>query len=290
MSATCLAQESNPQAPEKSQLKISLPGDKPEIEIRKLQVEPLIERFIMDELKALRQDLANTRVEMIREITDRELSVAQGVSNVANNTVMFFFYVFAALSAVFAVWGWRSMQDLKNSVREASELEISRLSREYEKRLTSLEKELHSKGEIILENQREIERTQNIHALWLQANQTPDPRAKIEIYDKILELSPGDQETMAYKADAALLLGDRDWALSLCNRILTDNPESSAALYQRACAYAGLGNHDAAISDLKLALELSPTLKERLPEEEEFTILAGNSDFENLINHADQQD
>jgi len=285
---SCSAQESHTQ--ENNKLPASMAPARTPAEARKIQVPPLIERYIMDELKALRQELANTRVEMIREITDRELAVAQGVSNVANNTVTFFFYLFAAIGAAFAIWGWRSLQDLKSSVQEATEQEIVRLSREYEQRLTALEQELHSKGKVILDNQREIERTQSMHALWLQANQTPDPRLKIEIYDKILELSPGDQETMAYKADAALQLGDRDWALSLCNRILAENPESSAALYQRACAYAGLGQHDAAIVDLKLALEISPTLRERLPEEEEFAELAGASEFESLLGNTEQQD
>ncbi len=250
---------------------------------KSLQGKPLIERYILDELKSLRTELAETRVRTIKEITDRELAVAQAVSNVSNNTVTFFFYVFAALGAVFALWGWRSLQDLKNSVRGFSEAEIGRLSRKYEERLTSLEEELHAKGGIILENQRQIERTQKIHALWLQANQTSDPRAKIEIYDHLLELAPGDQEVMAYKADAALQLGDRDWALSLCNRIIADNPESSLALYQRACANAGIGNYEAAVADLKTALELSPTLRDRAREEGEFAAFAASAEFEALV-------
>ncbi len=247
------------------------------------QVSPLIERYMMDELKALRSELAATRVEMVREITDRELEVAQQVSSVANNTVTFFFYVFAGLSAAFGIWGWQSIRDLKNSVRVAAEAEIERLSEEYETRLTRLEKELQSKGSIIIENQREIERTQTIQALWLQANQTPDPRTKVEVYDRILELAPGDPETMTYKADAALQLGDRDWALSLCNRILEDNPENSQALYQRACAKAGLDDVEGAIADLERAVELTPGLRERAKLEEEFEPLNEHPDFQAIV-------
>jgi len=249
-------------------------------------VSPLIERYMLDELKALRTELSQTRIDIVREVTDRELKVAENVSNIANNTVTFFFYVFAGLGAAFVIWGWRSIRDIKQSALSGAESEITRLSREYEDRLTQLEQDLVSKGEIILQNQREIERTQTIHALWLQANQAPNPRSKIEIYDRLLEYNPGDIETMAYKADAALALGDRDWALSLCNRILEDNPDSGLALYQRACAKAGLGETDAAIIDLDRALQLTPALLEEAQKEEEFVSLAGLTDFDSLINQA----
>jgi tetratricopeptide (TPR) repeat protein len=220
----------------------------------------------------------------VREVTDRELKVAENVSNLANNTVTFFFYLFAGLGAVFAIWGWRSIRDIKQSALSGAESEIRRLSQEYEVRLTQLEQDLLSKGAIILENQREIERTQTIHSLWLQSNQAPNPRSKIEIYDRILEHTPGDIEVMAHKADAALALGDRDWALSLCNRILEDNPDSGLALYQRACAKAGLGEVDSAIIDLNKALELTPALLEEAQKEEEFTPLVGLADFDSLMN------
>ncbi|MEM9029582.1 MAG: hypothetical protein AAGC70_14555 [Pseudomonadota bacterium] len=251
---------------------------------------PLVERYILDELRALRTELGETRAQMIREITDRELRVADNVSSVANNTVTFFFYVFVGLSALFGVWGWRSMRDLKDAVTTSAETEILRLSAEFETRLARLESELHSKGEIILENQREIERTQTVHALWLQANQAQDPRIKVEFYDKILELAPGDLETMAYKADAALELGDRDWALSLCNRILEQDPNSAHALYQRACARAGLGELDGAMADLSSAIELLPAMRDHAAQEDEFTPLAERDDFAAIIPQSRTQD
>lgn len=246
-------------------------------------VSPLIERYMLDELKALRTELSETRLNVVREITDRELKVAENVSNLANNTVTFFFYLFAALSAVFAIWGWRSIRDIKLSALSGAESEIRRISQEFEGRLTQLEQDLLSKGAIILQNQSEIELTQTIHSLWLQSNQAPNPRSKIEIYDRILEYTPGDIEVLAYKADAALALGDRDWALSLCNQILEDNPDSGLALYQRACAKAGLGEADSAIIDLNKALELTPALVEEAQKEEEFAPLVGLSDFDSLM-------
>ena len=246
-------------------------------------VSPLIERYMLDELKALRTELAETRINLVREVTDRELKVAENVSNLANNTVTFFFYMFAGLGAVFAIWGWRSVREIKQSALSGAESEIRRLSQEYEVRLTQLEQDLLSKGAIILQNQVEIEQTQTIHSLWLQSNQAPNPRSKIEIYDRILEYTPGDNEVLAHKADAALALGDRDWALSLCNLILEDNPDSGLALYQRACAKAGLGDADAAIIDLNKALGLTPALLEEAQKDEEFAPLVGLTDFDSLM-------
>ena len=250
-------------------------------------ISPLIERYMLDELKALRKELADTRVQLVREVTDRQLRVAESVSNVANNTVTFFFYVFAGLGTAFAFWGWTSIRDLKLTVKGAAEAEIVRLSQEYETRLTKLEVDLQSKGKIIIENQREFEVAQTVRALWLQSHQAPNPRTKIEYYDQILELTPGDSETMAYKADAALQLGERDWALSLCNRILEDNPDSSLALYQRACAWAGIGEFDSAIADLEKAIELAPGLREQTRTEEEFAPLVELDSFKALIEHSE---
>lgn len=244
---------------------------------------PLVERYILDELRTLRAELAQARVEMIREITDRELKVAENVSGVANNTVTFFFYLLAGLSAAFGIWGWQSIRDLRSSVRTSAESEIARLSEEYETRLTRLEKELQSKGSIILENQREIERTQMVQALWLQANQSSDPRSKVEVYDRILELMPGDPETMTYKADAALELGESDWALSLCNRILEDNPDNALALYQRACARVGIGEVELAMVDLARAASLMPALRERAREQPELAPLLERDDFKDML-------
>lgn len=244
---------------------------------------PLIERYILDEIKSLRIEMQELKVKAIQDITDRELQVADKAVSYSNNTVTFFFYVFLGLASILTLLGWNSLKELKQSVSKIAEEEVSRVSQEYEGRLTALEEELQSKGEEILENQREIEKTQTIHALWLQANQVVNPRTKIEVYDRILELDPTDSEVMAYKADAALQLGERDWALSLCNRILEDNPESSLGYYQRACARAGLEDAEGAITDLAQAIDLSETLREPAREEEEFLSLHSNPDFRKLV-------
>ncbi len=252
-------------------------------EVKRTNLPPLMERYILDEIKSLRTGFERLRSDVRVEISEKEVRLASEAMEYSNNTVTFFFYVFAIVGAGLAILGWRSFSDMKSSIKNIAEKELKRLSEEYEARLTNLEVELKDKGRIIIENQQEIEKTQKIHALWLQANQTPDARSKIIIYEQILELDPQDYETMAYKADAALQLGDREWALSLCSRILEEQDDNPLAYYFRACAYAGLENISEAISDLTKALELSPGLVEQAVEEEDFESLGDNAVFQGLV-------
>src|SRR5690625_596179 len=52
---------------------------------------PFIERYVLDELRSLRVDVANQRAELIQQMVDRELSsVDRGVAY-ATNTITYFF-------------------------------------------------------------------------------------------------------------------------------------------------------------------------------------------------------
>lgn len=244
---------------------------------------PLMERYVLDELKSLRTEMQGMRAELLREVVNRQLEAIDKAISYSSNTVTYFFYFVAAVGALLTMLGWQSLRELKSSVRNLANTELQRLSQEFEGRLTSLENELLLKSKLINEHQHEIERTQTIHALWLQANQLSNPRSKIETYDKILELAPGDPEVMAYKADAALQLGDRDWALSLCNRLLAEAPENANGYYQRACANAGLGFKEAALADLQRAVDLSESMRQPAWNEEEFEPLRDLPEFTDIL-------
>ncbi|MFV1852754.1 MAG: TPR end-of-group domain-containing protein [Porticoccaceae bacterium] len=244
---------------------------------------PLMERYVLDELKSLRTEMQGMRAELLREVVNRQLEAIDKAISYSSNTVTYFFYFVAAVGALLTMLGWQSLRELKSSVRNLANTELQRLSQEFEGRLTSLENELLLKSKLINEHQHEIERTQTIHALWLQANQLSNPRSKIETYDKILELAPGDPEVMAYKADAALQLGDRDWALSLCNRLLAEAPENANGYYQRACANAGLGFKEAALADLQRAVNLSESMRQPAWNEEEFEPLRDLPEFTDIL-------
>lgn len=58
---------------------------------------PLMERYILDELKALRQDQQDLERRLTVQFTERELSVADKSLNYANVTVTYFFYIIAGV-------------------------------------------------------------------------------------------------------------------------------------------------------------------------------------------------
>jgi tetratricopeptide (TPR) repeat protein len=257
---------------------------------QRTRITPFMERYFLDELKDIRITTERTRAELNKTLAEKELELADKAMNYSNTTITFFFYVFTVLGGLLATLGWKSLRDIKSALTSTAEKELNRLSEKYEERLYNLEKELSEKGEIIIQNQQEIERTQTVHALWLQANQAPNPRAKIALYDQILEITPKDYEAMAYKADAALLVGDKEWALSLCNRILEENPEYAFALYQRACAYSGLEMVNEALEDLRQAVTMSPALLAEAEEEEEFEPIRDLPEFQDLLGKSQDED
>lgn len=246
------------------------------------------ENWILGELRSIRHDMMEYRNDMNRIVTDRELEVADKAMSYASNTVLTFFYVIAVAGGILAIVGWRSVRDLKENVRVYAESEISRLTTEYEKRLEELEVDLRSKSRTIASNQEEIERTNEIHSLWLKASKEPSVQAKIATYDQILELRPDDPEALAWKADAALELGEQRWALSLCDRVLALEPDNTHALYQRACAWADLGEIEACIDDLTRAIDMQETLRRHALTEPHFRKLHENPQFRELAGLRDE--
>ena len=248
------------------------------------------ENWILGELRSLRQDMMEYRNDMNRIVTDRELEVADKVMGYATNTVTYFFYLIAGAASILALVGWSTIRDLKDNIRVYAEKEMSRLTVEYESRLADLEQELRRKSRTITENQEEIERTNEIHSLWLKATKETSYKEKIELYDRILELRPDDPEALAWKADAALELGEQRWALSLCDRVLEVDEDNAHALYQRACAWAGLGETENALRDLRQAVAISEALRQHARAEEMFVPLREMERFQELVGRAEDDE
>ncbi len=248
------------------------------------------ENWILGELRSLRQDMMEYRNDMNRIVTDRELEVADKAMGYATNTVTYFFYLIAGAASILALVGWSTIRDLKDNIRVYAEKEMSRLTVEYESRLADLEQELRRKSRTITENQEEIERTNEIHSLWLKATKETSYKEKIELYDRILELRPDDPEALAWKADAALELGEKRWALSLCDRVLEVDEDNAHALYQRACAWAGLGETENALRDLRQAVAISEALRQHARAEEMFVPLREMERFQELVGRAEDDE
>lgn len=245
--------------------------------------KPLIERYVLDELKSLRHDFQDLERRITIEMTDRELDVADKSLGYASNTVTYFFYIIAGVASLIAMIGWQSLREIRINTKKTANQQIKIISERYEKQFEALEKDLRRKTRRIADNHIEIEKINEIHNLWLRAQKAQTPEQKMETYDEILQIRPGDLEALTSKADAAMEMREFHWALSICNRVLEVDDNNQNALYQRACAYACLGVEEQAIYDLTRAIDGQSALRELAAEEADFENLKGNEKFEQLL-------
>lgn len=240
---------------------------------------PFVERYVLDEIKQLRKDMADQRLELTQQILDRDLMVSDKAMNYATNTVTYFFYLIAAVSSVLVIVGWTSIRDL----RSIADKEVQKLVETYEKRLRAIEKQLTQKTAHIDENRQAIEQTQEVHSLWLRAAQEHSDHNKIAVYDEILRLRPYDSEAMTYKADSALEIGEAQWAKNLCLQVIEREPEYGHAHFQLACANVALGYYEEAVQGLSKALNFSPNITEDIRNDSALAELHGHPAFINLL-------
>lgn len=233
---------------------------------------PFVERYVLDELRALRSELLNQQADYRERIaqleartserlSDRQLRLSDSVVGYASNTITYFFYVIAGISSVLIIVGWTSLREFKERMQNLAEREVGHLISEYEQRLGRVEEQLSAKTRQIQRNQENLAITNEIHALWLRASQESSPQAKIAVYDRILKLRPDSTEALSYKADAALELSEPQWAISLCQQALQLADDNGHAHYQLACAHAALGQAPEALGYLKRAIELADSYR-----------------------------
>ncbi|WP_440056944.1 tetratricopeptide repeat protein (plasmid) [Pseudoalteromonas sp. T1lg65] len=245
---------------------------------------PLIERYILDELKSVREDQLRLRTDIESRLAQTQLTTADRAITYTTDTINNVFLLITAAASILVVVGWTSFRDIKNKVEDIVNQRVGSITDEYEERLQVLEEKLKERSEEILNNQKKISITNEVHSLWMRANLESDMNSKIEIYDEILKRKPEDVEAIAYKADALLELGQTNVAISLCNQALEIDSDYGYAYWQRACAYAMLYQHADAMADIKMALEYAPNLKNELQHEPAFATLADNQSFNELVN------
>ncbi|MCK7596250.1 tetratricopeptide repeat protein [Microbulbifer sp. CAU 1566] len=244
---------------------------------------PFIERYVLDELKQLRVDMAAQKVSLTENIVDRQLSAADKAITYATDTITYFFYLIAGFSSLLVIMGWTSIRDVKEKVHTLANQEISSLVEQYEERLRSIEEQLSEKTQHIENNRDEIELTQEIHSLWLRAGREQTPSGKIAVYDQILKLRKDDGEALTYKADAVLELDEPQWAINLCLQALQIDNENGNAYYQLACAYAYLEQWEESIDYLKKALDISSAYRDEALEDSAFDGLYNSAEFTALM-------
>ncbi|GGX47586.1 tetratricopeptide repeat protein [Saccharospirillum salsuginis] len=243
---------------------------------------PFIERYMLDEIKTLRQDMMNFRVEYSDKLNAKQLELATQSVTYSIDTVTYFFYLIAGVTSLLVVIGYANIRDIKEKAHTYADREVTKLVSSYEKRLKALEKNLKEKTAVIEENREEIEKTNEIHSLWLRASQEASPQAKIQIYDHILTLRPFDTEALTYKADAALELDETKWAINLSEQALAIDPEHGHAYYQMACAYAQRNEPTVALEFLEKAIGVAPSYREEAKSDDSFKSLRRMNEFRAL--------
>ncbi len=225
---------------------------------------PFVERYVLDELKQLRTDMAAQKNELTQRMVDRELnSIDKGVTY-ATNAVTYFFYLITGVSSILLLVGWTSIRDMKERVHLLADEKISKLINEYELRLQTIEQQLNQKTKHIEKNSEKIDLTREVQSLWLRAGQEGSPANKISIYDQVLKLHAEDCEALTYKADAVLELGEPQWAANLCHQALKIDPDNSHAFYQLACAYTTMNQPEEAVRYLSEALSRTETYRDEI--------------------------
>lgn len=252
-------------------------------ELQEPLYSPFVERYVLDELRQLRMDMATQRVEILQQIVDRHVeSVDKGVTY-ATNTITYFFYLIAGVSSLLVLVGWTSIRDIKERMGKIADEEVGKLVEIYEGRLQGIERQLTQKTQHIELNREEIERTQEVHSLWLRAGQENVPANKIAIYDHILSIKPGDCEALTYKADAVLELGEPQWAVNLCQQALAIDSDNAHAFYQLACAHTALNHYDEAIHYLQQTLVRVESYRDQIAQDNALQPLADLPGFKEIL-------
>jgi tetratricopeptide (TPR) repeat protein len=241
--------------------------------------KPFIERYILDELKQLRQGQQAMKAEVTEKVAAAKLEASDRAIRYTADTTNNIFYIITAAASLLVLLGWKSLKDIKDNVELITEKRVEALTLEYEKRLNIIEVALKERSEQIVAAQQDISDNTLIHSLWMRSGLEKSEHEKIQIYDQILEVKPNDVEALTYKADTLLDLNEDSWALSLVNQALENDSEYAMAYWQKACAEAKLENYAEAITNIQKALELSKALQEELLTESYFENLKDHPEF-----------
>lgn len=261
------------------------PDTQSDIEHERIELleRPLMERYVLDELRSIRREQDLIRVEVAEKTAQAQLSASDRAIRYTADTTNNIFYIITAAATLLVLLGVKSFSDIKENVESATKEQVAKLINDYEHRLQQVESNVKLRSDQLIAAQEEISHTNKVHSLWLRAGIEKNNEEKISIYDEILEIQPNDTEALTYKADVLLDMGEIKWAMSLTNEAMEQDSEYSFAYWQRACAHASLGNVDEAIADLERALELSPSFAEELESEMFFTSLREDERFKALL-------
>lgn len=241
------------------------------------------ELYMLNEIKDLRIKAETLEKNVTQTLTDQELRVSDRALSYTSNAVTFFSFFLTLTLGLFALFGWRTIKDIKQSARGIVEESAEKLLSEFRTRLENLESDLKEKGATILKNQEELERVQRINTLWTQVNRTKDDRKKLEILEALRALDEENPELWVSKSSSYLRLDLPEKALEACSKALEIQSENPTAVYNSACAHAQLGEEKEALSQLHYAIKLSEHFRDMAQDDRDFAVLKKKKAFKELI-------
>ena len=258
-------------------------NEKPTTDLKPLLERPLMERYVLDELKDLRLENSKLKVAVEKRIAKAQIEQTDRAARYMTDTIGNIFYLIAAATSILVFSGWNSLRDIRSKTETIVEERLNKITSKYNTEMEGLQKEMTLQSKNILENQNRIYNTQYIHSLWMRSNLETNIQSRIEIYDEILKINVNDAEAYAYKADAVIDMDEYVWALNLSNKAIEIDSEYGYAYWQRSCANAALGHTKEAVSDLAIAIEKSPNLQDEINNEELFENLKETEEFKELL-------
>lgn len=246
--------------------------------------KPLIERYVLDELKSLREQQADLKKETIEKITKSELNSTDRAMEYTVDTTNNIFYTITIAASILVIVGWKSLSDIKKNVESITEKKVNKITSDYERRLTELEHDLKKRADELLSTQDRLTKTIQMQRIWRRASLEDKPEEKIQLYDQILKMEPSNVEALTHKADSLLDIGEMRWANSLSNKAVEIDKGYYLGYWQRACSNAQLENYNDAFDDIEKTIELSSEIdKNELLAEPMFEKLKSQKRFEDIL-------
>lgn len=225
------------------------------------------DRFILTELKELRIAQEEVKREIYTELQNRQIETVDKALSYSANTVNFFFVFITIIVMWFWVVGWKTIWDIKKSTKESMDRETKKIISNFEKQIAELEKE------------------QKINILWRQFNVADSDHEKMNILDRIYYLKPDSQYVTIERGNVYLSMWLYEKVLEVTESIVAGDrtKHQPHALYNRTCAYCGLGNIDSMITEMTYLLQLAPEYKDIILESEYLESALKNTKVKKLL-------
>jgi len=101
--------------------------------------KPFIERYILDEIRQLRQDHQMLRTEMAEKVAQAKLQPSDRVLRYTADTTSNIFYIITASASILVLIGWRSFREIRDNIESVTSTKLSTLISGYEQRLGEVE-------------------------------------------------------------------------------------------------------------------------------------------------------